>query len=994
MADLSYTVEAKGVEDIEKLVASLGKLENVLGAAKGSGKALEEMRRILLGFKGQGPIFQELDRSIKGLNSTVTSMSSSITNSISAMTRVMRSEFRLLTETLTVDAANAAAVLPKSMSKSLDETQQVVAKGYRNITAKVKAEQTALYEAMVMKNPNMKVTQKGLESLVELSAKGATLSPYHKSLVDSWKKSSEAASTAIKDTESVFTRNLIRSRSDQAKQLEDQLRSEAKQVEQFYKNKTATEKVAIEKYYRDIKASVNLATAAAQGSYTTLSAKGGPGKEVNSFAESLRAVNQKMAGEASSQLSLLKQQNAQEQTLYRERITRLKSLGDETKRILDTVKQRQDKSYNDELAYQRNMVKLATTRATGSYSSLGSQNYGKLITPKIGSELAGEMGAGASKAKDLDSAFKKLAISGNDVHSMSRGLASGFNLLWLTWGNLVPLLTGAAISNGFMQVAKQGMEVAYTLEIVAALGPATSGEISTLTDELVRLGTSGPFGPRAVAEAMKTLSLAGLEAQKIVSVMPTVLNFSLAGDTTIQNAADVLVSVTTAFGTGAEGFQRSADIITRAAADSKASVESFGEAMKLASVVGEQFGARQEDVAVMIQYMANLGIQGTAAGTAIRNLFADLSGRTSKTSKILAQMGVDFMQADGKMKPMLQTVKELSVALNQYDAKSQKNLLAAVLSERGGKAMIELLVKYRQAASEGSEATSKLQEDIEKLENAAADSTIAAIKLGQTTSNAFKTAAATFETTLFKAFETIEPQLYMIANAMQQAFGSDAMQAALTGIATAIARIIEYAVQHQGTMALILGSFLGFRAAAALTATVMQSWAGLATTSSGILAVLTGRKVADTAATAANTGAVTANTTALTAQAGAERALGIAQAGRMAGLIRLLPGIGTAVSLAAVAWSLYDMWINKAGSSSADFAETKADKMVEAMEKEAAKIREVNALRDQGLSKIEAEQRLLENAEKANIDRARRSEVGALQDSVDKDNAEMLRLQG
>ena len=158
----------------------------------------------------------------------------------------------------------------------------------------------------------------------------------------------------------------------------------------------------------------------------------------------------------------------------------------------------------------------------------------------------------------LSKSLKSLAIDGNDTHSAMRGLASGFNLLWLTWGNLAPLFAGAAISNGFMQTAKQGMEVAHTLEVVAALGENSTKSMGDLTSELIRLGHNGPRGPLEIAEAIKTLSLAGLEANKILAVTGTVLNFSTSGTTSLQTAADVLVSVTTAFGTGAAGFERSA----------------------------------------------------------------------------------------------------------------------------------------------------------------------------------------------------------------------------------------------------------------------------------------------------------------------------------------------------------------------------------------------------------------------------------------------------
>jgi TP901 family phage tail tape measure protein len=338
-----------------------------------------------------------------------------------------------------------------------------------------------------------------------------------------------------------------------------------------------------------------------------------------------------------------------------------------------------------------------------------------------------------------------------------------------------------------MQTAKAGMEIAHTLEIIERLGENTGSEMVALTDRMIELGYNGPRGPKEISEAFKVLSLAGLKANDVLAVTQTVLDFSTAGTTDLQTAADVLVSVTTAFGTGAAGFERSADIIARAAADSKASVESFGEAMKTASVVGEQYGATQEDVALQIQYLAQLGIQGSAAGTAIRNMYADITGRSGQVTKILKSLNLDFKDATGSVVPLTEQMRLLSGVLSQYDAKSQGNLLQAIFGERGAKSAVASLQAYQTAAKDSSRFSNKLEEDLARVGAAGGEAAINAAHLGQTTQKAFEAAGATFRTTMFAAFQEMEPQLYLMANAFREAFASDEARQGLITLTSTVA---------------------------------------------------------------------------------------------------------------------------------------------------------------------------------------------------------------
>ena len=591
-------------------------------------------------------------------------------------------------------------------------------------------------------------------------------------------------------------------------------------------------------------------------------------------------------------------------------------------------------AYNAEMrSMQRSAMPIAKVSrvdaADATYASAMAQmkDYYK--------ELESSTNSGVASAGKMSNAFKRLTIDGNDVHSMARGLASGFNLLWLTWGNLVPLFIGAAISNGFIQTAKTGMQVAHTLETIATLGGNTAEEMAALNIELDRIGNSGPFGPLAVAESMKVLALAGLKANEILAVTQDVLNFSIAGTTDLKTAADALVSISTAFGMGAAGFGRVSDVVSKAAAESKTSVESFANAMKTASVINKQYGVSLEDTATGIAALSQLGIEGAAAGTALRNMYADLSGRSIQVSKVLKAQGIEMRDTvTGGFRPMLEVVAELNTKLQGLDAIGQKNLLQAVLSERGAKGIVELLQLINtEAKNAGAGMSNALQQMRKSIEESYGFAAISAAKLSQTAESQFKAVKATLETSMNDAYKSVEPTLRLIADALRKAFSSPEFIAGLSQLVTMTAQLAlsfveltRFIVEHQGAIAAAAAAYSLISLAIRHKAAAM---------------------VASTAATTADTTATLANNA---AKAGAVGALGT--------LGRIIPGLGTAITLAAGAWMAYDFWQGRSKDTATAASDLYNNNIIKNLNDEANRLRELNDLRAKGLTLSEAQQLL------------------------------------
>jgi len=526
----------------------------------------------------------------------------------------------------------------------------------------------------------------------------------------------------------------------------------------------------------------------------------------------------------------------------------------------------------------------------------------------------------------------------HDAHSAARGLASGFGAMWLTWGNIAPLLAGAALSHSFVQTLKMGAEVQHTMQVIRVLSEETAESVGGLNNQLLDLARTGPFGPREIAEAMKILSLAGLDAAEVSSSIKDVLNFSVAGTTSIKQAADVMTSVATAFSISAKGYNYVGDVISKTAAISKSSVESIGEAFKTASVVNAQYGASLEDVGVGLALLSNLGIQGTAAGTALRNMYVDILGRTPKVQNALKQLGVDaFDPLTGKARGLIEIFKDLDKGLAKFSPKEQTKLLQNVFSERGGKEAVAVLDALRAKAKDTRSEVGSLLEELKlKIDNAAGFMAVSAANLAITPLNQMKSVLATLQAAMVSSFDALTPYILTTSTRLKEIFNSPEFLNGLQKMVVGIGSLIQIIVANIDKLALVGAAFLGWKlgAVAAGVFTLVGRLAALAQGAYTATAAILGLGAAQ-----ATLGASTATA----AKATAAKATSLGALATLFG--RFLPYLGLGVT----AWQMYSFWSDKSAQSNVTVTGS-YDALLTELRKEAERLKDINEAKATGIS--------------------------------------------
>jgi TP901 family phage tail tape measure protein len=186
---------------------------------------------------------------------------------------------------------------------------------------------------------------------------------------------------------------------------------------------------------------------------------------------------------------------------------------------------------------------------------------------------------------------------------------------------------------------------------VGAAGQMSKEETAGLSQEALRLGAaSAGWTARQVGEGMEYLALAGLDANKIIAAMPGLLNLASAAQTDLASSSDYASDIMSAFKKEAEQMGQIGDVLTNTFTSSNQKLPQLSAALLEAAPSANQLGVSLEITAGMAGKLADNGIKGSKAGTAMRAIFARLAAPTSAARKELKKLNIEVADQDGNMR--------------------------------------------------------------------------------------------------------------------------------------------------------------------------------------------------------------------------------------------------------------------------------------------------------------------------------------------------------
>lgn len=271
--------------------------------------------------------------------------------------------------------------------------------------------------------------------------------------------------------------------------------------------------------------------------------------------------------------------------------------------------------------------------------------------------------------------------------------SKGFNGIKSSVLSMNTAIAGFAVLAGLGAAISEIKKFEEEIQFAQAVTNAFGADFQALQDAARSLGETTRFTAAEAASGIKFLGQAGFDTREILESLPATLDLAVAGAIGLGEAADIASNILTGFGLATDQTTRVIDNLAVTAASTNTNILQMAEAMKLAAPLAANMGVRIEEAAAAVGILGNAGIQGSLAGTALRQTFLATTAETKKASDALALMGLSFGDIDIEARGLIPVLEKL--AEKQIDAG-----LAAQIFQRRAAGPLLTLVKNIDALKE------------------------------------------------------------------------------------------------------------------------------------------------------------------------------------------------------------------------------------------------------------------------------------------------------
>lgn len=216
---------------------------------------------------------------------------------------------------------------------------------------------------------------------------------------------------------------------------------------------------------------------------------------------------------------------------------------------------------------------------------------------------------------------------------------------------------------------------------VQAVTGATGKAFDQLTAQARKLGAETSFTASQVSEGMLALGRMGLNPKEIEAAIRPMMNLSRATGTDLGQSAEIAANNMRVFGLDASKMSHVADILSVTANSSAQTLGDLGEALKMAGPHAKRAGADLTETSASLGILANMGIRGSMAGTALGKSYKRLAD--PKIISYLKEYGVETLNADGSMRKMRDTLVDIAKAMKNMTNAEQITFAEEVFDARG-----------------------------------------------------------------------------------------------------------------------------------------------------------------------------------------------------------------------------------------------------------------------------------------------------------------------
>ena len=308
--------------------------------------------------------------------------------------------------------------------------------------------------------------------------------------------------------------------------------------------------------------------------------------------------------------------------------------------------------------------------------------------------------------KDARDQINELSKSSENMQKIGEGFSSTGKKM--TAGLTLPLVGLATMA------VRTGSQYETSMSKVQAISGATADEMEKLQDVAREMGATTRYSASEASDALSYMALAGWNVEQMTSALPGVLNLATAGQLDLASASDILTDMMSMFGIEAEDASKATDIFASAQSNSNTNVQQLSEALKMAGPAAASASQSLEDTSAVLGILADNGIKGSAAGTAVNSMFMDLQKSAENGAVSIGDASVAVYDAEGNMRSIVDIIKDVESATEGMSDEQRNAALQSVFQQQSLRGVNTLL-------NAGTDSLFDLQNELYNSSGAAQD---------------------------------------------------------------------------------------------------------------------------------------------------------------------------------------------------------------------------------------------------------------------------------
>lgn len=300
-------------------------------------------------------------------------------------------------------------------------------------------------------------------------------------------------------------------------------------------------------------------------------------------------------------------------------------------------------------------LKAELAQATTQYQNMSRAERESSSGTQLKAHIASLKTEIASASAETSAFYKNM---GNPSQAVQ-----GLNNLKGKAADLVKQMAMMATGGGIVALGKNLIETTRNFEDgmarVQAVTNATQAEFQMMEQEALKWGATTRYTATEAANSLENLTRNGLNATQATAALGPTLQLAQANTIGLAEAADITTNVMNGFGLEVKDMGRVNDVLSSTAAHSATNISLLAEAEKNAAPFGHSLGQSIEEVNAALGVLADVGIKGSDAGTAIRMVLMGLASPTAKQQKAFKQLGVDISESSLRSEGLTKTLEKL-----------------------------------------------------------------------------------------------------------------------------------------------------------------------------------------------------------------------------------------------------------------------------------------------------------------------------------------------